>query len=215
MRFFLHRICVVVCVLSVGGLMPCGCVGKNAKRGEVKGKQPAPPSPGAASPNPSAWQTRLGRIVLVNSSLDFVLIDAGTAPVPEPGTRLCAYTGEELSGELSVSIHQQRPFLIADIVSGKPRVSDMVVPVKNETQQGTGRPPAGALRQAESPRPAQAALPASRPPVSEIPDTQELPQIERRPPPPAQSLLSPSRPAIDESEAIIPGLPSSGKNPPR
>jgi hypothetical protein len=91
----------------------------------------------------------------------------------------------------------------------------MVVPVKNETQQGTGQPPAGALRQAESPRPTQAAIPASRPPVSEIPDTQELPQIERRPPPPAQSLLSPSRPAIDESEAIIPGLPSSGKNPPR
>ncbi len=172
------------------------------------------PSEGA-SPHTPVWQTRLGRIVLVNSSLDFVLIDAGTAPVPEPGTRLRAYAGEEPSGELSVSIHQQRPFLIADIVSGKPRVSDMVVPVKGDPRQGASRQTANAEREAESPRPAPALIPSSRQPVVENPDTLKLPQIERRPPPPARSVFSPARPATDESQEIIPGLPSPGKNPPR
>ena len=223
MRFFHLRFGV----LLLGSLVLCNCAGRATKQGPPKDKRQAGAPTGGASLRSPAWQTRLGRVVLVNSGLDFVLIDTGTAPAPEPGTHLRAYSGEELSAELSVSAHQQRPFLIADILSGKPRVSDMVVPVKSDTKPGEGRQTSKPGREAEDLTPTQAdgarkerpgiptATPPLRQPVLERPDTEELPQIERRPPPSTQSLLSPNRPVVDESQAIIPGLPSSGKNPPR
>ncbi len=214
-------------VLLLGGFLLCSCAGGSAKKRMPKQKQAPAGATGPKSNGAPVWQTRLGRVVLVNSGLDFVLIDAGTAPVPEPGTRLRAYAGGEPSAELSVSIHQQRPFLIADIVSGSPHVSDMVVPVKGDSKAGESRQTsvtasdAAPLHAVEADasrteRPGNsAATPSPKKAAVERSDTQELPQIERRPPPSTQSLLSPTRPAADESQAIIPGLPSSGKNPPR
>jgi hypothetical protein len=215
-------------VFLLGGFLLCSCAGGNAKRRAAPEKQVARSTPEGSSNGGSVWQTRIGRVVLVNSELDFVLIDTGTSPVPDPGTRLRAYSEEECSAELSVSVHQQRPFLIADILSGKPRISDMVVPVKSDSKSGEDRPASKAGREPEALPPAgpdsvrkerlgNSVMPPARPrqqaPVS--PDTGEIPQIERRPPPPAQSLLSPNRPSADESEAIIPGLPFAGKNAPR
>jgi hypothetical protein len=165
----------------------------------------------ASAGKPTAWQTRLGRIVLVNKSQDFVLIDAGTAPVPEAGTRLRAYSNGELSAELSVGAHQQRPFLIADIISGVPRVSDMVVPVRPTPSNGEDQP---ATKQAAGSDAATPIPPSKRTP-QEFAETEEMPQIERRPPPPARSLLTPGRPMGSDSDAIIPGLPSPGNVPPR
>jgi hypothetical protein len=193
-------------LLLLGAFVVCSCAG----RGAAKKEQTKEAAPGSASANAPAWQTRLGRVVLVNSGLDFVLIDAGTAPVPEPGTRLRAYSGEQPSAELSVSIHQQRPFLIADIISGSPRVSDMVIPVKGAATADEGPHPSKTGRETESLPP-----PSTDAARKERLDTQELPQIDRRPPPSPQSVLSPTRPVADESQAIIPGLPSSGKNLPR
>ena len=198
-------------MLLLGAFVVCSCAGRGAaKRGAAKEKQTKEATPESASANAPAWQTRLGRVVLVNSGLDFVLIDAGTAPVPKPGTRLRAYSGEQPSAELSVSIHQQRPFLIADIISGSPRVSDMVVPVRGAPTPDEGPRPSKTGRETQSLPPDSAD--ATR---KERLDTQELPQIERQPPPSPQSVLSPTRPVVDESQAIIPGLPSSGKNLPR
>jgi hypothetical protein len=217
-------------MLLFGGLLLCGCAMGGAKRRAALEKQTARATntgAGAANGAP-VWQMRIGRVALVNSELDFVLIDAGTSPVPAPGTRLRAYSEEECSAELSVSVHQQRPFLIADILSGKPRVSDMVVPVKGDPKLGEDRPAPKTGREPEAlppagtdsvrkERPGNPVMPPSRPmqAASGSPDTGELPQIERRPPPPVQSLLSPNRPAAEESEAIIPGLPSPGRNAPR
>jgi hypothetical protein len=215
-------------VLLLGGFLLCGCAGGGAKRRAVQEKETARAKPAVVPSGAPVWQTRLGRVVLVNSELDFVLIDAGTAPVPEAGTRLRAYSEEECSAELSVSGHQQRPFLIADIISGKPRVSDMVVPVKSDPKAGEGQTASKARSEPEvrlgagldtlrKDLPGNAVAPPLRPkpPVAGSPDTGELPQIERRPPPPTQSLLSPNRPTAEESEAIIPGLPSPGRNAPR
>jgi hypothetical protein len=217
-------------VLLLGGLLLCGCAVGGAKRRAALEKQTARATTAGAGATNGApvWQMRIGRVALVNSELDFVLIDAGTSPAPAPGTRLRAYSEEECSAELSVSVHQQRPFLIADILSGKPRVSDMVVPVKGDPKPGEDRPvsKAGLESRATTPtgtdlaskdRPGSASeppLPQRQPPLAP-PNIAELPQIERRPPPPAQSLLAPSRPPAEESEAIIPGLPSPGKNAPR
>jgi hypothetical protein len=213
-------------LLLLGTLLLCSCAGHAAKRQMAKQKSSQDlPKPGDSKQAP-AWQTRLGRVALVNRSLEFVLIDAGTSPVPEPGTRLRAYAGEEPSAELSVSVHQQRPFLIADILSGNPRVNDMVVPVRSnpspdERGRGTrgesepnNAPPGWEQRQRE--RPSAATEPISARPTTKGPsESQDLPQIERRLPPPPESLLSPNSIPKQESDGIIPGLPVPGKSPPR
>jgi hypothetical protein len=209
-------------LLLAGGLLLSNFSGCTTKRPAANPKSAAGKTPGKTAGGGPAWQARLGRIVLVNSKLEFVLIDTGTAPAPEPGTRLRAYAGQELSGELSVSIHQQRPFLIADIVSGSPRVSDMVVPVQYSSEEAPetaeNRPPPRPQRDTE-PLPARTSKSAAPTRKIELDfegtDATELPQIERRPPPPAESLLSPKRMSPDPAEAIIPGLPVPGKNPPR
>jgi hypothetical protein len=189
-----------------------GCGGSASRRSEGKHKQ-TPETQNGAKTTPS-WQGRLGRIVLVNTALDFALVDIGTSPAPEAGTRLKAYDGSDLSAELSVSAHQQRPFLIADILSGSPRVSDMVVPVKKE-------PKLDAPRASGGNRPEQDEIPerpTKLPRQSPIPEPAGLEDPvphERRPPPSTQRLLNTGNPGADESEAIIPGLPTSGKLPAR
>ena len=77
------------------------------------------------------YTARLGLISLVNNSSDFVLINIGTAPAPPPGSRLQSYSQRagSTAAELSVSNYQRRPFLIADIISGDPKVGDSVVQV--------------------------------------------------------------------------------------
>jgi hypothetical protein len=77
--------------------------------------------------NGAAWQQSLGRIALVNNAQEFVLVEIGTAPVPESGTPLRSYSNAEPSAELVVSSQHRRPFMIADIISGMPRVGDSVV----------------------------------------------------------------------------------------
>jgi hypothetical protein len=189
-----------------------GCGGSASRRSEGKHKQ-VPELQNGAKTTPS-WQGRLGRIVLVNTALDFALVDIGTSPAPEAGTRLKAYNGSELSAELSVSAHQQRPFLIADILSGSPRVSDMVVPVKKEPKLDENRTSAAAKpEQDKIPAP-----PAKLPRQSPIPEPTGLEDPvprERRPPPSTRTLLNTGNLGGDESEAIIPGLPASGKLPSR
>ena len=198
-------------ILLLGSLWLSGCLPKPSNPRTSKRRSTEVNRLKGQSKNAPAWQTRLGRIVLVNNSQEFVLIDSGTAPVPEPGTRLRAYANGELSAELSVSVHQQRPFLIADIVSGTPRVSDMVVPIKNESNPEKSHRPDVPEAQQEPPT----AGSIRKHPTPDPSESTEIPQIERRPPPPSQSLLTPSRPLGGDSDAIIPGLPSPGKNTPR
>jgi hypothetical protein len=211
----LFRNCLGMCFL--GCILLCGCAGKQAKRGALgQKKKPNEPETLGAQQSP-LWRTRLGRVILVNRVLDFVLIDAGTSPAPEPGTRLRAYAGGELSAELAVSVHQQRPYLIADIVSGDPRVSDMVVPFTPNSTMGGERRTTTKEREAGPPseetekRQRQASRSISGDLTqpgwfSDPTQNQDIPQGERRPPPAPQSLLTPSQvPA--ESESIIPGLP--------
>ncbi len=62
----------------------------------------------------------------------FVLLDIGTAPAPVAGTVLHAYSGKASTAELEVSRFQKRPFLIADIKSGNPKVGDGVFLVQSE-----------------------------------------------------------------------------------
>jgi len=67
----------------------------------------------------------IGKISLVNESLGFVLVQ--TAQTPEAGTLLQARSnvGEE-TALLKVSAAQHPPFLIADVMKGKPQVGQVV-----------------------------------------------------------------------------------------
>jgi len=188
-------------------------------------KQPAPaepsskalPAAAAAAPVAAAmaqppqsktaqpFTPRLGLVSLVNNSSDFVLIDIGTAPAPAQGTRLQAYSprGGAAAAELSVSNYQRRPFLIADIISGDPKVGDSVVQFS---------PRSGAGANAPQPRPSASGFVAAEMPVR----SQQEPK-ENKPSKKTDSMSSggtktiffepPVMPPASGSDSIIPGLP--------
>lgn len=69
---------------------------------------------------------RVGVLTLVNEADGFVLIDSGSLPTPAIGAKLVSYSGAVSSGQLKASDVRRRPFVVADIVGGTPRVGDEV-----------------------------------------------------------------------------------------
>ena len=121
-KFQISSVCLLV--LTLGGMFS-GCATPARKK-----TPPEPPentAPLAKKDDAALWQQSLGKILLVNPEMGFVLVDIGTAPAPQNGAPLRAYAGGAVSGELVVSSYQRRPFLIGDIVSGAPKVGDSVV----------------------------------------------------------------------------------------
>ena len=68
----------------------------------------------------------VGTITLVNDDGHFVLIDSGMSPGPMPGAVLKSRTSAGESGELKAGEVRRRPFAIADVVKGTPKVGDQV-----------------------------------------------------------------------------------------
>jgi len=68
----------------------------------------------------------VGKIVLVNTDLNFVLLDAGNAAVPRAGTALKTMSGDMETGVISVGDVRKRPFAVGDIVRGEPKKGDLV-----------------------------------------------------------------------------------------
>jgi len=100
--------------------------GKEARRRGLGAPAKGEPSASEGAKRGDAWRQSLGRVALVNGTMGFVLVDIGTAPPPEAGAPLQTYTDSIASAQLAVSSYQRRPFLIADIVSGAPKVGDSV-----------------------------------------------------------------------------------------
>jgi len=71
----------------------------------------------ASSVLPPSGPRRVGRVALVNAELGFVLVDVGSLYAPQAGTALKSFHGTE---------ERQRPFIVADIVKGAPKVGDDV-----------------------------------------------------------------------------------------
>jgi hypothetical protein len=83
-----------------------------------------PPRPSVAfTPGPR----RVGTIALVNEELHFVLVDVGSLYTPQAGTALKSFSGGSETGILAVDPEKQRPFIVADIVKGDPKVGDEVL----------------------------------------------------------------------------------------
>ncbi|MCX6966537.1 MAG: hypothetical protein NTZ46_01940 [Verrucomicrobia bacterium] len=67
----------------------------------------------------------IGTVSLVNEELGFALIQ--TAETPEAGTPLQARaTNGQETAALKVSKEQKHPFVIADVMNGKPHVGEIV-----------------------------------------------------------------------------------------
>jgi hypothetical protein len=65
-------------------------------------------------------------VAVVNDELHFVLVDVGSLYVPQAGTALKSFSGGAETGILAVDPEKQRPFIVADIVRGEPKVGDEV-----------------------------------------------------------------------------------------
>jgi hypothetical protein len=68
----------------------------------------------------------IGTITMVNAENGFVLIDNGSRPSPTMNSDAQGRSEDGTSAELRVTNVRKRPFVIADIVSGTPRVGDKV-----------------------------------------------------------------------------------------
>jgi hypothetical protein len=69
---------------------------------------------------------RVGTVAVVNSDLRFVLLDVGSLYTPPPGMALKTFSSGTETGVLAVGAEKERPYIAADIVSGSPRVGDVV-----------------------------------------------------------------------------------------
>jgi len=158
----------------------------------------------STSKTPQPYTARLGLISLVNNSSDFVLINIGTAPAPPPGSRLQSYSPRagSTAAELSVSNYQRRPFLIADIISGDPKVGDSVVQVS----RSGGIVSPGASQRATTSAPLVSPEPRSRS-KTETKDNRLWSNSDTNSPSPTIFFDPDQRTPNGGSEAIIPGLP--------
>jgi len=80
------------------------------------------PQPAAVASAPR----RVGTVAVVNEELHFVLVDVGSLYIPSPGTALKTFSGGAETAILAVNPERQRPFIVADIVKGQPKVGDQV-----------------------------------------------------------------------------------------
>jgi hypothetical protein len=81
------------------------------------------PHPDAAiAPGPR----RVGTVAVVNDELHYVLVDVGSLYAPAPGTALKSFSNGAETGILAVDPEKERPFIVADIIKGEPKVGDEV-----------------------------------------------------------------------------------------
>ena len=84
------------------------------------------PKVAEAAADSSPGPQRVGTIALVNAELNFVLVDVGSLYAPQAGTALKSFSGGSETAILAVDPEKQRPFIVADIIRGNPKVGDEV-----------------------------------------------------------------------------------------
>jgi hypothetical protein len=107
---------------SSPGLAALAICGLISFSGCASWKHPHP----SATVAPPVGPHRVGTIALVNEDLGFVLVDVGSLYVPQPGLALKSFSGGMETGILAVDPEKRRPFIVADIVKGNPKVGDDV-----------------------------------------------------------------------------------------
>ncbi len=90
---------------------------KKPRRSKTKQEQVAEPAKEARP---------IGKVVHVDSTYGFVLVDVGLLTGFVPGTEIQSRQGEAVTAVLKITPEALRPFLTADIVQGKPQLGDIV-----------------------------------------------------------------------------------------
>lgn len=82
--------------------------------------------PKKKSPPQAEPPLRVGTVKLVDTESKFVLIDATNLGGVLPGDPLVCIANQQETARLRLSVLRSPPFLIADIISGKPSVGERV-----------------------------------------------------------------------------------------
>ena len=122
----MRRGLAVWCVCALVALTP-GCALLHRQR------KPVPRAEAVVPVEVRQPLQRLGMVALVNEEERFVLIDSGALPTPSTGALLASYSGPTLSAQLKASAVRRRPFVVADVLEGAPRVGDDIFEVKPAT----------------------------------------------------------------------------------
>ena len=89
-------------------------------------KRPTPPLPSRIEP----LDGTVGRVISVNATLRFVVLDFSLSRQPQPGERLELTRQGSFVGELKTGYHARGNTVEADIVSGTPTPGDEARPVR-------------------------------------------------------------------------------------
>ena len=210
-------------ILCLGLLSGCSAFHSRAKKKPaVAEKDGTKPDPRGTPVKQGVWAHSLGKVILVNEGMGFVLVDIGTAPAPEPGVPLQAFTDALPSAQLVVSNYQRRPYLIGDIVSGMPRKGDSIALAPKKIQ--ASQKPAESLRAregsevkgmegGEEPRPIRnqgpqpPRIPAEQSVTQFLPFERENPVSESIQEEGETKGRAENQPDAKSSDPIIPGIP--------
>ncbi len=112
-------------LLLVVALAVVGC--RSTAAGLGKPKRPKRSKANAEQVAAPVKQARpIGKIVHVDTTYGFVLVDVGLFTGFVPGTEIQSREGETVTAVLKITPEALRPFLTADIVRGKPQIGDIV-----------------------------------------------------------------------------------------
>ena len=67
-----------------------------------------------------------GKVVMVNDSLRYVVVDFGFGRLPQPEQRLGVYRGGNKVAEIKISTHSRQSHYAADIITGTVQAGDEV-----------------------------------------------------------------------------------------
>lgn len=109
-------------ILLGGLLLLTGC--QNLPPPEVI--EPAPPVRPVRLQEP--MDGRVGRVMSVNARLRFVLLDYSLNTLPKIGDVVELWREEQVIGELKVTGPIRNTTVLADVVSGEPKVGDLARP---------------------------------------------------------------------------------------
>lgn len=82
--------------------------------------------PKKKAPPQAVPPARIGTISFIDEENGFVLVDAETLAGALPGEPLVCIANQSETGMLRMSSLRNPPFIVADIISGKPRKGDLV-----------------------------------------------------------------------------------------
>ncbi len=105
-------------------LLGAGCA-KNRARPVA----PPPPAP-VIEPVITVAGPEPGRIIQVNTTHRFVVVDFGRNAAPAPGSRLSACRHNQPVAVLRLTESKRGRFTVADVLEGDPRAGDEVLPLK-------------------------------------------------------------------------------------